>query len=302
MVNPVADIIKAEMSLKNGTKVLPEIGEILCCNSPIDRRNHVSYLFYLECQNKGNASRHTVAHSLIKHYTKIHEMAIDKAHKKIKRHAIELSAKKKVQVDDRQARIAARTAELEQLHRELVDNETEADDIGGTWQIDMRGIRVWRGEELTWEIAKPDGSDHVWGKFDLAGNRGVMQIKWGTDWKGVERGIDWTSTSSLMAEDFSLRDYKNVGKVIFTSANTCNGTWVYWGSSTREFTGKKVSKEISATAEKCEQICSRATKEIMQMNHIVRGAIKGGIKLTSAAGHEYVNAMLRRECGRTADR
>jgi hypothetical protein len=221
-------------------------------------------------------------------------MPTDKAQKQIKQRAIELSAKKKAQVHDKQARIAAREAELEQLHRELVDNETETDDIGGTWQIDMPTMRVWPGKELTWEVAEPTDSDHVWGKFDFSGSRGVMQIEWGTAWKGVERGIDWTSTSSLMAEDFGLADYKNVGKVIFTSPNTCNGTWVYLGSP-RKFTGKKVSKETSATAEKCEKICRVATKEIMQMDNIVNGAINGGIKLTSAAGHEYVNARLRGE-------
>src|SRR5438045_2859121 len=120
--------------------------------------------------------------------SKISNMSTDKVQKKIKQHAIEKNAREKSHKQDKQARLNAREAELERAHRELVDHETDADNITGTWQIYMPGMRIRPGWELTWETAKPDDSDYVWGKFNHLGSHGVMSIDSGVNWRGCEQG------------------------------------------------------------------------------------------------------------------
>lgn len=142
---------------------------------------------------------------------------------------------------------------IDEMHRDLVKHG-DGGDIGGTWHLDMPELSSsYKGGDITWIIASPDDSGYVWASFDLRILEGVVRINWPgptSAWKGRERKFRWKGTET--GEGVIQYDSSNGGTVTFTSASTCSGTW--WGNyGTFEFTGKKTSRQTSASVDDLEE-------------------------------------------------
>jgi len=165
------------------------------------------------------------------------------------REASRISADVRAQL---RANEAAHQNEIDEMHHDLVKHG-DGGDIGGTWQLDMPELTSnYQSGDITWKVASPDDSGYVWASFDLLILEGVVRISWPgkkSAWKGRERKFSWKGCET--GEGEIQCDSSNGGTVTFTSASTCSGTW--WGAyGTFEFTGKKISLEMSASVDHLE--------------------------------------------------
>ena len=184
-----------------------------------------------------------------------------------KKDAEEAAARARVLEEERKAREIARKAEIDRMHQETVESGNE--DIAGTWILEMRIYRIRGYAELSMQFAVPDDGT-IWATYNIL-HKGVLQMEWNGPNQAGNKSFEWTKTSGVDTFDFDYDNHKGTGTITFISPYTCEGMW-----DSHEFTGRKVSNEVTAMREQCKADFDKATEEIMAMDEKWKDIIESG--------------------------
>jgi hypothetical protein len=147
--------------------------------------------------------------------------------------------------------------------------------VGGNWILSFPELSKWHDKgDSSMELAYPDNSGALWGKFDLHDFEGIIAANWsrpgsgGSQWRGQERKFVWRGRETGEGQ-IQHDDDENQGTITFTSPSECVGFWksAYGAWS---FKGWKVSNETTATLPKLKEEFSEYTADAHRYEEIHR--------------------------------